>query len=385
MGYERIKLYRLAGIQEADEKNQHNSINPETMSLNLTEKVHLMINEIYHVTSRCGAGKSRATIKELIRHILAEADSNRTYLLASKTNPLTEQNFEYAKEIIQEHVNGSELAIKRVDSTNVKGSVVRGLLDLLASGFKGVIFVSHKALASMPAEKLTGVRIVTDEVPQDFAGTLMVQYAAKDSGYPWDDYLIEVPSNHKGYTCVDIHPDADRKDIRRYINAINQNRDTASSQNVADLLTFLMEGYEAAYTTTTQSDGSISRVYQAVHYHRIKELVDHVDFLAILAAQLDETLLGFITQQRLGLSIVEKDVSDSVNLDQKHKNRVRIIPFLENGRWSTTLRRKPAHDSLTIGDKPVGSKISVCSGQLTPNSILSFSSATTGGMPSLNV
>lgn len=321
-----------------------------------------MINEIYHVTSRCGAGKSRETIKELIRYLLNEAQGNQTYLLASKTNDLTGDNFEYAKELIQSNANGNTLAIERVDSTNNKKRVVRDLESLLASEFKGVIFVSHSALASINAEKLTGTRIVTDEVPQDFAGTLMVRYETKDTGYPWDKYLIEVPSSHKNYTRVEIAPNQDREDIRRYINGIQQQRDTTTTQNVADLLDFLLKGYEAAYTTTTKSDGSIYRIYQAVHYHRFQELANHVDFLAILAAQLDQTLLGFITQHHLGLPIVEKNINDQITLVRKHKNRARIIPLLESGRWSATLRKKPANDALTINGDPVGSPNSV--GQL---------------------
>lgn len=318
-----------------------------------------MINEIYHVSSRCGAGKSRETIKELIYHLLNEAKGDQTYLLASKTNDLTEQNYEYAEQLIQSHANGYSLAIERVDSANNKRTVVRDLETLLESGFKGIIFVSHSALASINPSKLTGTRVVADEAPKELAGSLMVRYEARDTGYPWDKYLIEVPSNHTNYTRVEIAPQANRDDIRRYIDGIKQKRDTATSQDVADLLEFLLDGHEAAYTTTTKSDGSIFCVYQGVHYHRLQELIKHVDFLAILAAQLDQTLFGFLTQDLLGLSIVEKDINNQITLVRKHKNRARIIPFLESGRWSATLRKKPANDALTISDNSVGSTMSV--------------------------
>ncbi|WP_143421391.1 hypothetical protein [Halovibrio salipaludis] len=318
-----------------------------------------MLTEIYHVASRCGAGKSRETINELIRHLLDEGDGDRAYLLASKTNELTGENFEYAKQLIQSHAGGNSLAIERVDSTNNKGTVVRDLESLLESEFKGIIFVSHRALASINAAKLSNTRVVTDEAPQDLAGTLMVRYEARDTGYPWEKYLIEVPSAHTNYTRVEIAPGADREDMRRYIRGIQQNRDTATTQDVADLLEFLLEGYEAAYTTTTRSDGSIYRVYQAVHYHRLQALATHVDFLAILAAQLDQTLFGFISQHLLGLPIVERDITDQITLVRKHRNQVRIVPLLDSGRWSTTLREKPAYESLTRGGHPISSKESV--------------------------
>ena len=187
----------------------------------------------------------------------------------------------------------------------------------------------------------------------------MVKHAAVDHGYPWDDYLIEVASKHKGYTSVEIHPDADLEDISRYINNIRQQKDTATTSNVADLLDFLLLGYEAVYTTTTKSDGTMTRLYQAVHYHRLKELANHVNFMAILSAQVKDTLFGYIAQQHLDLPIVERDINGKGPLVQKHKNRVRIIPFLKEGKWSTTLREKAAKETLSINNQLVQSDVQV--------------------------
>jgi len=55
------------------------------------------------------------------------------------------------------------------------------------------------------------------------------------------------------------------------------------------------------------------------------------------------------------LPIVEKDINDRVTLVQKHRNQVKIIPFLKKGQWSTTLRMKPANKALMQNDQPVTS------------------------------
>lgn len=318
-----------------------------------------MIDQILHVGSRCGGGKSRETIKELIDHLLSNSSIDDTYIFASKTNDLTTQNYEFVDHLIQNHVTGKPLPIRRVDSIRNKGTVVRDFGELLTTGFKGVIFISHSTLALTSADRLKGCRIVVDEVPQELAGCLMVKHDAIDHGYPWDKYLINVASPHSSYMRVRIDPNADEDDIRRYIDGIRQNKDNTTTRNVADLLEFLLVDYEAAYTTTTNSDGSLTRLYQAVRYHRLKDLANQIDFLAILSVQVKDSLFGYIADHHLGLPIVERDINDRVTLVQKHKNRVRIIPFLKEGRWSTTLRMRTANTALIRNKQPVDSKLPV--------------------------
>lgn len=318
-----------------------------------------MINQILHVRSRCGGGKSQKTIAELVNFILAQSSMDQTYVVASRSNDLTAQNHTAAEKAVHEHHSGKELPIQRIDSDVCNGSVSREITTLLKTDFRGIIFISHSKLASIKPEVLRGTRVVVDEIPQELVKCLMVKHAAKDHGYPWDQYLIEVASNHKGYTAVELNPSSDVDDIQRYIEAIRHEKDTATTHNVADLLEFLLLGYEAIYTTTTHTDGSLSRVYQAVQYHRLVNLAMQIDFLAILSAQLEDSLFGYVAQHRLNLPIVEKDINEIDVLVQKHKNRVRIFPFLEHGRWSTTLRLKPAKDELIRNNQPAQSNSSV--------------------------
>ena len=306
-----------------------------------------MINEILHVRARCGGGKSRETIKELIGHLLSQPSIRDIYLFASKTNHLTGQNYEFVEQVIQSHPNGKDLSIRKIDSTSNKGTVTKDLAELLASDFKGVIFISHSALTLISANQLEDVRIVVDEVPTVLVDYLVVTHDVQDHGYPWEKYLLNVPSSHPNYMRVRLNPNADIDDVQRYINAIKKKEDTTTTANVAQLLEFLLADYEALYTISKNSNGSIMRFYQAIDYDRLRGIMKHASFLAILSAQLNDTLVGYIAKHHLDIPITEKDISDKVTLVQRHKNRALIIPFLKEGRWYTTLRKKAVNDALS--------------------------------------
>ncbi|WP_404299104.1 hypothetical protein [Halomonas sp.] len=319
-----------------------------------------MTKEILHVSSRCGGGKSRETIRELVDHIKGKQPCEETYLFASKTNELTGQNLKMFVEFTQQQT-GLTIPVKRIDSETHKGSVIRDLSELLITGFNGVIFISHSTLATIQPSLLKNTRVVIDEVPQELAGCLTVRHAAKDHGYPWEKYLINTASNHDGYMRTRLNPNADEDDIRRYISNLRGGIDNVTTTNVADLLEFLLADYEVVYTTTTNSDGTLNCLYQAIHYHRLHELSRNVDFLAILSAQLKDTLFGFVAEKHLKLKIVNKPINSSsaANLPMRHKNKVRIIPFLQKGRWSTTLKMKTANECLYKNGQPVTSPIPV--------------------------
>jgi hypothetical protein len=318
-----------------------------------------MINEILHVRARCGGGKSRETIKELIGHLLSQPSIRDIYLFASKTNHLTSQNHEFVGQVVQNHPNGKDLSIQKIDSTSNKGTVTKDLAGLLATDFKGVIFISHSALALISANQLEGVRIVVDEVPTVLVNYLVVTHDVQDHGYPWEKYLVNVPSSHPNYMRVRLNPNADIDNVQRYINAIKKKEDTTTTANVAQLLEFLLADYEALYTISKNSNGSIIKFYQAIDYDRLRGIMKHASFLAILSAQLKDTLVGYIAKHHLDIPITEKDISDKVTLVQRHKNRALIIPFLKEGRWSTTLRKKAVNDALSRDKEPVESNIPV--------------------------
>ncbi|WP_417422133.1 hypothetical protein [Halomonas sp.] len=68
-----------------------------------------------------------------------------------------------------------------------------------------------------------------------------------------------------------------------------------------------------------------------------------------------DSLFGVVAQQYLGLKLEEADITTKLRLESKHRNRVRIIPFLSNGRWSSSLKRKPVNEVLLRGGKIVNS------------------------------
>lgn len=310
------------------------------------------------MSGRCGGGKSRETIKALTKYLAGAQPVAETYLIASKTLELSEQNYQY---MLSESAGypDKHVPIKRVDSTNCSGSVLQALIEMLREGFKGVLFVTHKSLALLPGEQLRDTYVIIDEVPQDLAGSLMVRYDLKDKGHSWEQYLEAVASPNGSDCEVSLAPNVDIAEVQRRISDIRNGRDTTTTFGVADLLECLLEGNEPIYASRSTSNGVVEQVYQCVHYHQLKKLTGSVAFLAVLSAQLSETLFGFIAEKLLGIPIVEKGPDPAVQLEKVHGHRVTIIPVLRSGHWSSTLLNSQASKSLTLNGGSVQSTMTV--------------------------
>jgi len=302
-----------------------------------------MIQEILHVSSRCGGGKSREAIRELVKHLTSMQAVSETYLFASSTLELSDQNYSFTLAEISKYPQ-SQISVKKVDYKTAVGTVADAIRNLLEGGFKGVMFISHKALAILSPQLLRDVRVVIDEVPQDLAGTLMVKHDPSRQNTSWEQYL-HFSQTTNGDEIVSLVPNA-RASVQSLIREIRSGFDNTLSFPVADLLEHLLVGQEPVYRGKTTIDGKPCQMYQAVCYHPLKKLVDNVSYLAVLSAQLKDTLFGFICVELLKLTIVEKSVNDNAQLEKKHRNRARIIPLLSGGGWSTALRKKPANEAL---------------------------------------
>lgn len=302
-----------------------------------------MIQEILHVSSRCGGGKSREAIRELVRHLASMQPVSETYLFASNTLALSDQNYSFTLDEVSKYPQ-CHIPVKKVDYETAVGTVADEIKKLLKGGYKGVMFISHKALSILSPQQLRDVRVVIDEVPQDLAGTLMVRHDPSRQNASWEQYL-QFSQTTNGDEIVSLTPNV-KDSVQGMVRDIRSGFDNTLSYSVADLLEHLLEGQEPVYRGKTTMDGKPCRMYQAVYYHPLKKLVDNVSYLAILSAQLKDTLFGFICLELLKLPIVEKPVNDSTQLEKKHKNRARIIPILSGGDWSTALREKPANEIL---------------------------------------
>lgn len=302
-----------------------------------------MIQEILHVSSRCGGGKSREAIRELVRHLASMQPATETYLFASNTLALSDQNYSFTLDEVSKYPQ-CQIPVKKVDYETAVGTVADEIKKLLKGGYKGVMFISHKALAILSPQLLRDVRVVIDEVPQDLAGTLMVKHDPSRQNTSWEQYL-QFSQTTNGDEIVSLVPNT-RASVENLIRDIRSRFDDTLTFSVADLLEHLLVGQEPVYRGKTTIDGKPCQMYQAVYYHPLKKLVDNVSYLAVLSAQLKDTLFGFICVELLKLPIVEKPVNDSTQLEKKHKNRARIIPILSGGDWSTALRKKPANETL---------------------------------------
>lgn len=236
------------------------------------------------------------------------------------------------------------IAAVKVDSDERKGQVVKEVVDLLSSGFEGVIFASHAAVSLVDPVLLKGVRLLFDEIPKNIVKTLTVKHEAKDYGDAWQSYITNAPSSYKGYQRVVLVPEA-RNEAERYVKNIRTEKDNTKTLKVAELLEFLLADYEVMYTTTITEKRSYT-YYQAMEWQKLEKIVRNVSSMSILSAQLNGSLFGFVLQEHLGLKVVGADITPTLRLERKHRNKVRIVPLLAHGRWSSSLKCKPANEVL---------------------------------------
>lgn len=323
----------------------HNDTNPNRKG------VTTVIQEILHVSSRCGGGKSTNTLKELHQYLVGKLPAQETVIFASPTNKLSNQNhFEFSS---LSKASSVSIAAVKVDSDERKGQVVKEVSDLLKSSFEGVIFTSHMAVSLVDPVLLKGVRLFFDEIPKDIVKTLTVRHEAKDYGDAWQSYITDAPSPYKGYQKAVLIPGV-RDEVERYIKNIRTEKDNTKTVKVAELLEFLLADYEVMYTTTVTKKRSFT-YYQAMEWQKLERISQNVGSMAILSAQLKDSLFGFVAQKRLGLRVVEADITSKLRLEGKHRNKVRIIPFLATDRWSSSLKGKPANEVLLKDDQEVSS------------------------------
>jgi len=310
-----------------------------------------MITHVQHISSRCGSGKSYHTIRHLLDRLCTQYPAVPTVILGSKTTELNAQNyleFGKAKEA-SSHTKRFLVSSIRIDSDTHPGSVTKTVTAKLTEGFGGVIFTSHAVLANLSPDTLKGVELILDEIPNSLVTSLSVQYEASDQGNDWESNVLTRPSNHSGYDEAYLHPDADVAAIRRVISNIRSNRDNSRTKPVADLLAFLLAGYDTLYVSEIKGQRTF-RCFQAVQWLAIKQIAEQVASITILCAQLKGSLFGFVLQYCLGLQINETHQIGSVTLATKHPHTVLIHPFLKKGRWSNKLKQQIAAETLCFDD-----------------------------------
>jgi hypothetical protein len=305
-----------------------------------------MTNEVLHVRSRCGGGKTQRTIEYLYPFIIDNPDEK--VIFSSKTKKLTAQSYDDFK-AISNQVAGSQILLQRIDSDTLPPSnSVRKALDArLDQKEGGVIFVSHEALRTVDPKKLRDVRLIIDEVPDNLVNHVRVSYEYKDSGSNWETLIQTESCPGTTYLKVTLNGSATEEDVQRRINNIRSGIDNSVSKDVADLLEFLLAGHEVMYNTSQNSNGRVLTFYLATDWEQLGNLVTHSKQMAILSSQVHDTLVGFVVGKVMIMPIVETQVDPKVILEDQHAADVVIYPLIEAGRWSSRLKNEKANERLT--------------------------------------
>lgn len=293
------------------------------------------------ITSRCGGGKTQIVIDHLQSDVLT--------IFASKTVRLSMQSYEDCK---KRGVN-----CKRIDESSVgKGKVLSTVTDLVERyNYTGVLFITHATLANLPNSVLNKAVVIVDEIPQDLAKCLCLSVLDRNAPAIFNTWFNKLPCPHMNYQLVELKEEY-RAEALSLANAIRKGVETSYSSIVADILEFLINKTHAVlYTTvTTTKKHGVKHLFQAVQYSPLERVAANATSLTILAANIKDSLFGFIAEQVLDYSLIKVNAG----LETKHKNKVTIIPFLKSGKWSATLKNKPVCEALNEASKT--SNLTVC-------------------------
>jgi hypothetical protein len=325
----------------------------------LPKKGHFMTNEVQHVKSRCGGGKTQNTLKFLYPFLTE--NPNEKVIISSKTNKLTAQSHKDFTEI-HDRVSDKNISFQRIDIDTVprSSSVWKALDARLDQKAGGVIFVSHAALKTVDPKKLRDVRLIFDEVPSELVRHVRVSYEYKDAGSSWETLIKKEPCQGTVYQKVTLDDSgATVEDVQRRIKNIRSGIDNNSSRSVADLLEFLLTGHEVMYSTSQHRNGKVMNYYLATDWQQFENLVTHSKHMAILSSQVHDTLVGFIIEKVMSTQIVETLVDPDVLLENQHTAPAVIYPLVEADLWSSNLKGSNANERLSFNGQTVTSSQTV--------------------------
>jgi hypothetical protein len=305
------------------------------------------VKSIIHISSRCGGGKSYHTITELHNHILkTKKDSKKPgfFLLASKTNKLTKQNYDKFHEECQQ--SKSSITYKFIDSTTTASNVMAEISDYMRCNKDGVLFVSHSAVSRIQPILLKDTTLIFDEVPDNLVKGVRLFHEARDQGQTWEKFISYQTQCNSQVLKVTLNQSTDPNEVIRYINNIQTKKDNVTTENVAEMLQFLLDDHEDMYFMSKKKKEVTTNYYMGIDWKILDELRTYTSSIVILSAELKKTLLGFVAQKIAGLDIQEQSITSTITLHALHNKKAIIYPILKDKTWSTFIKGKLAADVL---------------------------------------
>jgi hypothetical protein len=302
---------------------------------------------IIHITSHCGGGKSFHTITELHNHLLKtrlDDQDSRFFILASKTNRLSQQNYEQFSSECQ--LQQSNVPYKLIDSSITSTNVMADITNHIRYHKEGVLFISHAAVSLIEPSLLVGTMVIFDEVPDNLVKELRLFHEDKDNGQTWEKFLSYQPQTDSELQKVTLAANTDPNEVSRYISNIQTKKDNATTSNVAEMLQFLLDNHEDMYFMSKKQNEITTNYYTGINWRRLDELRRYASSIVILSAELKRTLLGFVALNVAGLDIQENSITPSIILQATHKKTAIIYPILKDRTWSTYIKSKSAAEVL---------------------------------------
>lgn len=299
------------------------------------------------ISARCGGGKTQATLKELVNF-------TGFTIWASPTKELSAQSLRDYKSF------GGNNAY-RLDS-----DVTKNLTDEIEKLFNSamdeeeqgselnkVVFITHCTLLNPLYAPLLGLaNVIVDEIPTKAVEPLINVHHSNTV-----DEIIkycEVSMDKIGtsnYTFIKLKDDEQIKEEVNNIVKAHTTRDlelvsNAYSKETIKILNVLLNNYDIAYCSSTTRAGKLVHRFTSVLRAGADMLIANTYRLTILGANIKGSLFGKVIDLHPRVKLVETNTVGSTVLETKHKQPIRIIPYLTQGIWTGELKDKKVKDAL---------------------------------------
>ncbi|NOI30199.1 hypothetical protein [Vibrio coralliilyticus] len=337
---------------------------------------------VYLVGSRCGGGKTKHTLEKLASTLINTPPAKMpTIVFASLTNKLSEQSYDNFQKNLSSHNKMHSVQYRLLTSDRaisrsydlIEESPVAALSNLLHTKdevhtrYKGVIFCTHSALSRIDPSLLNGATVIMDELPASDLGKVIncaLPEVAVEAGFiTLMDYLHIEAITGSAYSSVRLKEDK-KQEAEQMLRVHEQVGSGMLSQEGIDVINYLVHHpyADVMYKTVEKEDVGLVHMFQALDYRKFFSVLDGCKKLYLLTASFNSSVVGYLLSSYPEYEVVE-DVKLAGALPQVHKRPIKVIPFLNGGQLSTTLRKS----LVTAGLKTNATSYKKLEAELSPN------------------
>lgn len=326
---------------------------------------------LFGISTVCGGGKTQLLIHkilpQLIQNQYEHCKLDGPILVASKTLDLSHQT---GNEFIQTYGDMCEglgkpaIILDGKNCPNVRGALKEMIID---DGFEGIVFISHASLFNLAPKVLEECTVFIDEIPQQLVSYVQLPITNIESDLTrWlsngeEGWLNYIETNHR-YKNNKLNKVMIKEDkyyeLQKEILEIKMGGKPLTPA-MMEMMEMVYQGFDPVYVTeldgliakedvvmdmdldenTVQDfmvqDGDKTTFFQTISTKNLYNVVAYPKKTFILAANIIDTLAGFVAVDRFKMDI---QMIHQEDLPQKHKTPLVITPLLKQGTYTSGMK-----------------------------------------------